>query len=174
MPTLNQAREQFFALSGDSQLKPYTSWADFTTYLKNPASIINFMAAYGQHELILNATSLEGKRAAVNFLLFGDANNSRLRMRWISLTVPERENRTGLNMVDFWIGGLASAKMNLAACSAQPSTVFETQMEMLQDGDRFYYLSRVQGLNLNELEANSFSALVMRNSDLGDEGSSHR
>ncbi|MDI2068499.1 peroxidase family protein, partial [Klebsiella pneumoniae] len=24
MPTLNQAREQFFALSGDSQLKPYT------------------------------------------------------------------------------------------------------------------------------------------------------
>lgn len=52
--------------------------------------------------------------------------------------------------------------------------VFETQMEMLQDGDRFYYLSRVQGLNLlNELEANFFSALVMRNSDLGDAGSSH-
>ena len=47
-------------------------------------------------------------------------------------------------------------------------------MEMLQDGDRFYYLSRVQGLNmLNELEANSFSALVMRNSDLGENGSSH-
>lgn len=52
--------------------------------------------------------------------------------------------------------------------------VFETQMEMLQDGDRFYYLSRVQGLNLlNELEANSFSALVMRNSDLGEANSSH-
>jgi hypothetical protein len=48
------------------------------------------MAAYGQHELILNATSLEGKRAAVNFLLFGDATIPRLRMRWISLTVPER------------------------------------------------------------------------------------
>ncbi|MDA1378792.1 hypothetical protein PCI56_01570 [Plesiomonas shigelloides subsp. oncorhynchi] len=52
--------------------------------------------------------------------------------------------------------------------------VFETQMEMLQDGDRFYYLSRTQGLNLlNELEANSFTALVMRNSDLGQDGSSH-
>lgn len=34
MPTLNRAREQFFELSGDSQLRPYTSWADFTTYLK--------------------------------------------------------------------------------------------------------------------------------------------
>lgn len=104
MPTLNQAREQFFALSGDSQLKPYTSWADFTTYLKNPASIINFMAAYGQHELILNATSLEGKRAAVNFLLFGDANNAPPAdaMDFFNSTGAWATKETGLNMVDFW------------------------------------------------------------------------
>lgn len=113
-----------FALSGDSQLKPYTSWADFTTYLKNPASIINFMAAYGQHELILNATSLEGKRAAVNFLLFGDANNAPPAdaMDFFNSTGAWATKETGLNMVDFWIGGLAERKMNLAACSAQPST----------------------------------------------------
>ena len=49
--------------------------------------------------------------------------------------------------------------------------VFEMQMENLQDADRFYYLSRVQGLNLlNELENNSFAELVMRNTDLGDDG----
>lgn len=177
MPTLNQAREQFFALSGDSQLKPYTSWADFTTYLKNPASIINFMAAYGQHELILNATSLEGKRAAVNFLLFGDANNSPPAdvMDFFNSTGAWATKETGLNMVDFWIGGLAERKNEFGGMLGSTfNFVFETQMEMLQDGDRFYYLSRVQGLNLlNELEANSFSALVMRNSDLGDEGSSH-
>ena len=44
-------------------------------------------------------------------------------------------------------------------------------MENLQDADRFYYLSRIQGLNLlNELENNTFAELVMRNTDLGDEG----
>ena len=45
--------------------------------------------------------------------------------------------------------------------------VFESQLENLQDGDRFYYLSRTQGLNLlNELENNSFAKLIMGNTDL--------
>jgi Ca2+-binding RTX toxin-like protein len=44
--------------------------------------------------------------------------------------------------------------------------VFETQMEKLQDGDRFYYLSRTAGLNfLTQLEENSFAELVMRTTD---------
>ena len=44
--------------------------------------------------------------------------------------------------------------------------VFETQMENLQDGDRFYYLSRTAGLNLlTQLEGNSFAELIMRNTD---------
>jgi Ca2+-binding RTX toxin-like protein len=177
MPTLNQAREQFYALSGNSELRPYDSWADFTTYMKNPASIINFMAAYGQHELILNATTLEGKRAAVNFLLFGDANSAAPAdaMDFFNSTGAWATKETGLNMVDFWIGGLAERKNEFGGMLGSTfNFVFETQMEMLQDGDRFYYLSRVQGMNLlNELEANSFAALVMRNSDLGENGSSH-
>lgn len=177
MPTLNQAREQFYELSGNSELRPYTSWGDFTTYLKNPASIINFMAAYGQHELILSATSLQGKRDAVNFLLFGDGTNPPPAdaMDFFNSTGAWATKETGLNMVDFWIGGLAERKNEFGGMLGSTfNFVFETQMEMLQDGDRFYYLSRVQGLNmLNELEANSFSALVMRNSDLGDSNSSH-
>jgi Ca2+-binding RTX toxin-like protein len=44
--------------------------------------------------------------------------------------------------------------------------VFETQMEKLQDGDRFYYLTRTAGLNfLTQLEESSFAELVMRNTD---------
>ena len=44
--------------------------------------------------------------------------------------------------------------------------VFETQMENLQNGDRFYYLSRLEGTNfLNQLEGTTFSELVMRNTD---------
>lgn len=178
MPTLNQARAQFFELSANSELRPYTSWADFTTYLKNPASIINFMAAYGQHELILSATTIEGKRAAVNFLLFGDGPNTPPpadAMDFFNSTGAWATKESGLNMVDFWIGGLAERKNEFGGMLGSTfNFVFETQMELLQDGDRFYYLSRAQGLNmLNELEANSFSALVMRNSDLGEIGSSH-
>lgn len=177
MPTLNQAREQFFELSGNSELRPYTSWSDFTTYLKNPASIINFMAAYGQHELILAAATIEGKRDAVNFLLFGDGVNAPPAdaLDFFNSTGAWATKESGLNMVDFWIGGLAERKNEFGGMLGSTfNFVFETQMEMLQDGDRFYYLSRVQGMNmLNELEANSFSALVMRNSDLGENGSSH-
>lgn len=177
MPTLNQAREQFFELSGNSELRPYTSWSDFTTYLKNPASIINFMAAYGQHELILAASTIEGKRDAVNFLLFGDGVNAPPAdaLDFFNSTGAWATKESGLNMVDFWIGGLAERKNEFGGMLGSTfNFVFETQMEMLQDGDRFYYLSRVQGMNmLNELEANSFSALVMRNSDLGENGSSH-
>ena len=44
--------------------------------------------------------------------------------------------------------------------------VFETQMEKLQAGDRFYYLARTAGINfLTELEKNSFAALIARNTD---------
>ena len=44
--------------------------------------------------------------------------------------------------------------------------VFETQLEKLQNGDRFYYLDRTAGLNfLTELENNSFAKLIMANTD---------
>ena len=29
VPSLNEARREFFAMTGDSQLTPYTSWVDF-------------------------------------------------------------------------------------------------------------------------------------------------
>ena len=42
--------------------------------------------------------------------------------------------------------------------------VFENQLTNLQNGDRFYYLARTPGMNLRaQLEGNSFSELVMRN-----------
>ena len=44
--------------------------------------------------------------------------------------------------------------------------VFQSQLEALQFGDRFYYLSRLNGTNLlGQLENNSFSALIARNTD---------
>ena len=196
-PSFNEARAAFYAQTGDAQLAPYTSWADFAPHLKNPASIINFIAAYGQHASITGEATLEGKRAAATLMVMGDfdlngdgqINNDpalvgpgyRLetapadRIDFLTGRGAWNAQTSGLNKVDFWIGGLAEAKLEFGGMLGPTfNFVFETQMENLQNGDRFYYLSRTQGLNLlNELEPNTFSALIMRNSDLGDAGSTH-
>ena len=59
-----------------------------------------------------------------------------------------------------------------AACSARPSTPSsKLQLENLQDGDRFYYLTRTQGQNfLNSLEQNSFAKMIMANTNLAQPG----
>ncbi|MEO9337692.1 peroxidase family protein [Mesorhizobium sp. SB112] len=188
-PSLNAAREKFYDATLDTQLKPYESWADYALNLKNPASIINFIAAYGTHALITAETTLEGKRAAAMSIVFGTseivygdpntAADNRLinppadRFDFLNSTGGWATQESGLNTVDFWIGGLAEKKMAFGGMLGSTfSFVFEMTMENLQDADRFYYLSRTQGLNLlNELENNTFAELAMRNTDLGNPGS---
>ncbi|MFI8608428.1 peroxidase family protein [Pseudomonas sp. NPDC077649] len=175
VPSLNSAREQFFTATGDSNLKPYVSWTDFALNIKNPASIINFIAAYGQHDSILAADTAEAKRAAATLLVMGGAGSPSDRVDFLNSSGTWAERESGLNLVDFWIGGLAERKMPFGGMLGSTfNFVFEVQMEKLQDGDRFYYLSRTQGLDLlGALEANSFASLVMANTDLGQPGSSH-
>ncbi len=76
LPSLNGARAEFYEMTGDSQLTPYTSWVDFVQHLKHPESLINFIAAYGTHEAITSATTLADKRAAADLLVFGDSDDS--------------------------------------------------------------------------------------------------
>ena len=73
----------------------------------------------------------------------------------------------GLNNVDLWIGGLAEEIMPFGGMLGSTfNFVFEMQMEKLQNGDRFYYLQRLDGLHLfGEMENNSFAAMIMRNTD---------
>ena len=47
VPTLNMVRNELFSQTGDHVLKPYDSWHEFGQFLKHPASLINFVAAYG-------------------------------------------------------------------------------------------------------------------------------
>ncbi|MBP6019522.1 MAG: hypothetical protein KA735_08520 [Burkholderiaceae bacterium] len=171
LPSLNEARAQFYQMAGqDTQLKPYESWADFALNLKNSASIVNFIAAYGEHSSITNALTMADKRAAALDLVLGGQNAPGDRLDFLHSTGAWRNAESGLNNVDLWVGGLAEKHMDFGGMLGSTfSFVFEMQMENLQDGDRFYYLSRVQGLNLlNELENNSFGAMMMRNTDLGD------
>jgi Ca2+-binding RTX toxin-like protein len=190
MPPLNEARAQFQAAAGgDSQLDPYTSWVDFALNLKNPASIVNFIAAYGTHAAIAAEDSIAGKRAAAMAIVFGTpqafhdgiTNTSKVilgssitdRFDFLNGTGIWNAANSGLDAVDLWMGGLAEKKMDFGGMLGSTfAAVFELQMENLQDGDRFYYLSRVQGLNLlSELEGNSLAKMVLRNTDLGEDGS---
>jgi Ca2+-binding RTX toxin-like protein len=180
VPSLNEARRQFYADTQDSRVKPYDSWHDFALSLKNPASVINFIAAYGTHSTITSATTLEAKRAAATALVLGGTGAPQDRLDFLNGTgswanAANGATITGLDTVDFWIGGLAEKKMTFGSMLGSTFTyVFEYQMEQLQAGDRFYYLSRTQGLNLlNELEADSFAQLIMRNTSLGDGNSTH-
>ena len=80
---------------------------------------------------------------------------------WHDVTV------TGVDDIDFWIGGLAEEQMPFGGMLGSTfNFVFENQLEKLQNADRFYYLERNDGLNFRtELENNSFSRLIMANTD---------
>ncbi|GLS31382.1 Ca2+-binding protein, RTX toxin-related [Mesorhizobium albiziae] len=172
VPSLNAARREFYEVTNnDAILKPYESWIDYAGHLKNEASIINFIAAYGTHALITGQTTIEGKRDAALTIITGVSVGG--------LAVPAdaedflnglgayAADLGGLENVDLWIGGLAEQITPFGGMLGSTfNFVFETTMEKLQNGDRFYYLQRLDGLHLfSEMEANSFAAMIMRNTD---------
>lgn len=189
VPSLNEARAQLYNDFALPDLKPYASWTEFTQALKNPFSIANFIAAYGNHAAIAGATTLADKREAATLLLFGDGDNSDgVTIRGETYSNADRldflngrgaygagNDRGGLDNVDMWIGGLAEKVTEFGGMLGSTfGFVFEYQMEQLQSGDRFYYLSRTQGLNmLDALESNTFADIVMRNSALSDVYATH-
>jgi Ca2+-binding RTX toxin-like protein len=196
VPTLNEARRQFFEGTGDAQLKPYENWVDFAQNAKNPLSVVNFIAAYGKHEALQadDVDTLQEKRDVAWALVTGETatitdfitapdgtvtevardftpdDQDRidfLNSQGIYANLANGATVTGVDDIDFWIGGLAEAKMPFGGMLGSTfNFVFETQMEALQDGDRFYYLGRTAGLSfLNELEGNSFASLIMQHTD---------
>jgi len=184
IPSLNEVRKQFYADYGLADVKPYTSWVDFAQHIKHPISIVNFIAAYGTHDLVALEETLEGKRAGAMALVMGTDQTlsdgtivaaPADRLDFLNSTGAWAGTESGLNLVDFWVGGLAEELNEFGGMLGSTfNLVFEYQMEQLQNGDRFYYLSRTQGTNLlNQLEPNTFTDLVMRNSDLNDPYATH-
>jgi len=169
VPPLNGLRRQIHNATGDAQLAPYTSWADFGQNLKHPESLINFVAAYGTHPSITGASTLAGRRAAAKAIVdpgFGVAPSAEA-VDFMNSAGAYGTAETGLNKVDLWVGGLAE-KTNLfgGLLGSTFNYVFEKQMTDLQNGDRFYYLLRTPGMNLRaQLEGNSFAELMMRNTN---------
>ncbi|WP_417584377.1 peroxidase family protein [Pelagibacterium sp.] len=172
IPSLNDARRQIYSQTNDSYLKPYSSWSDYAQNIKNPLSIVNFIAAYGTHTSLLAATTAGAKRDAAWALVFGEDGAPADRLDFLNSTGEWANQETGMNAVDFWIGGLAEALMPFGGMLGSTFTfVFELQIQNLQNADRFYYLSRTQGMNLlTELESDSFADLIRRNTDTEDAG----
>ena len=158
IPPLNVVRDTLYLQTGDPALIPYTDWTHFGSEMKyGGASLVNFIAAYGIHPTLTAAgNNVAARRAAAEDLL-GDP-----------LFMFGSAASTGVNRVDLWIGGLAEKIMPFGGLLGPTMNyVFERQLESLQDGDRFYYLERLDGLNfLSQLEGNSFAELIKRNSTL--------
>jgi Animal haem peroxidase/FG-GAP-like repeat/RTX calcium-binding nonapeptide repeat (4 copies) len=192
IPSLNETRRQLYSSTGLSDLKPYTSWGDFESHVKNTGSVVNFIAAYGTHSTVTSAITFADKRAAAaeivaavkeadDLILHGLPINTLGAVKlekidfWNAVGIHAGGSLGGLNNVDLWIGGLAEAHPEFGGMLGTTfNYVFEAQMENLQNGDRMYYLSRTQGTNiLNQLEPNTFTDLVMRNTQLGDVYSTH-
>ncbi|HXE87531.1 MAG TPA: peroxidase family protein, partial [Hyphomicrobiaceae bacterium] len=187
VPSLNAARREFYDLTVDSDLKPYESWIDFMQGIEHPESLVNFIAAYGTHAGLTAADvdTLAEKRAVADALVFGGSaviNAGTAEERTFLADEADRlaflsgtgiyanvdgVTVTGVDDIDFWIGGLAEKIMPFGGMLGSTfNFVFETQLEALQNGDRLYYLSRLAGLNfLTELENNTFAALIMANTD---------
>ncbi len=188
VPRLNEARRAFYDETANSALTPYESWADLRFSLRHAESLPNFIAAYGTHESVRTADGLAARRAAAEELL-ELAATPQLPLPETPEEVERNEQiqdaydfvngvgpyandggrtTTGVDDIDLWVGGLAEKPMVFGGMlGATFNYVFETQLEDLQDGDRFYYLSRTAGLNLlTQLEGNSFAELVMRNTDV--------
>jgi Ca2+-binding RTX toxin-like protein len=175
VPTLNAARREFYAESNNSALRPYESWVDFGFNLKHQESLVNFVAAYGAHSTITSAGTLRARRAAAARIIAADPTDaqtpadSEAFMNGTGTWSNEADGTTttGVDEIDLWVGGLAEKQMVFGGLLGSTfNYVFEKQMEDLQFGDRFYYLSRTAGLNLlTQLEGNSFAELIMRNTD---------
>jgi Animal haem peroxidase/Fibronectin type III domain/RTX calcium-binding nonapeptide repeat (4 copies) len=174
IPPLNQVRRDVFAQTNDGQMTPYTDWSDFGQHLKHPESLINFVAAYGTHSSITAETTITGKRNAARAIvdpLITDVQPVDAADFMFSTGAYANDangvTTTGLDSVDLWVGGLAEVTNLFGGLLGSTfNYVFQTQLESLQDFDRFYYLARTPGMNLRtQLEGNSFSELIQRNTD---------
>ena len=178
VPSLNAARRD--VLRRDGQLRAAAvrrAGPTSSSALRHPESLVNFIAAYGTHPSITGATthrrpSAPRRRPARDAAAPGDppagraSTSSTAPAHWAN--TANGVTTTGVDDIDLWVGGLAEKQMPFGGLLGSTfNFVFETQMEKLQDGDRFYYLSRTAGLNfLTQLEDNSFAELIMRNTDV--------
>jgi Ca2+-binding RTX toxin-like protein len=188
LPTLNEARAQLYnsilaERAGDANgtshslinldaLKPYQGWADFGAHMIHPDDLVSFIAAY----------SFDGDKVHAQAVIDADGG-SVAALRAIDPTLTSDQaaldyainfmngGDDGYNRVDLWLGGLAEAHVYGGMLGPTFNAIFEDQMERLMDGDRFYYLYRLDGaLNYttdlnNSITNEQFKDIIERTTD---------
>lgn len=159
VPTLNEFR----AAIGLTQ---YSSWADFGANMIHPDNLVNFIAAYSfdgnveRAQAIIgleNGTVHEGDTAAAGYTY-------QQALDFLQNTDPSLYGADGFQHIDTWLGGLAEVHVTGGLLGETFDTVFADQISRLMNGDRFYYLYRLDQLQMGEGIINEqFKDIVERN-----------
>ena len=158
VPTLNDMREAL-------QLTRYTSWADFGANMLHPDSVANFIAAYafdGNVELaqaivgLANDSIAEGSPEAMGYTV-------QQAVDFMNNTDPLLYGAGAFNQIDCWIGGLAEVHVTGGLLGETFDTIFVDQLGRLMDGDRMYYLQRLNNIPYGqEIIDEQFKDLIER------------
>jgi Ca2+-binding RTX toxin-like protein len=159
IPTLNAFRA---ALGLDE----YVSWADFGANMIHPNNLVNFIAAYSFDGDVERAAALIGLDDGS--ILEGSAEargyTVSQALDFLNNTDASLYGVDGFNHIDTWLGGLAEVHVTGGLLGETFDTVFADQMTRLMNGDRFYYLYRLDQLQMGEGIINEqFKDIVERN-----------
>jgi Ca2+-binding RTX toxin-like protein len=160
LDTLNEVRRDLFAQTGEESLTPYTSWDDFGAHLLHPGSLANFIAAYAR--ATANPADLGSQIAQAR--TDGDLALARSLAQTAIDTDPTfmGGGDQGFEDIDLWIGGLAEQKVTGGMLGSTFDFIFATQFLALQNADRFYYLNRLGGNLLDQIEGQTFTDLIQQ------------
>jgi len=173
MLSLNGVRAELYAkTNGNATLKPYESWTEFGQNLMHKETLVSFVMSYSRDAVLEQFAdqtrdlaywnNLQKSTVQADYELYASS-----LLAAAKLAVQDGQfmaTDQGFNAIDFWLGGLAEAKVPGGMLGSTFDFIFAMQMIALQDGDRFYYLNRLAGTNmLAEIEAQLFSDIVMRN-----------
>lgn len=156
LPTFNEMRVAL-------DLGAYTSWSDFGNNMQHSESLVNFIAAYaldGNVDLaqaIIDASNGDSAAAAIVVTELGGTNGVAEAITFLN------GGNQDFNLIDAWLGGLAEVHVNGGLLGATFNTIFVDQISALKDGDRFYYLYRLFGQEMDEqVKAEQFKDIVER------------
>ncbi|MEH2382415.1 MAG: peroxidase family protein [Nostoc sp.] len=145
-------------------LNPYTSWKDFGSHMIHPESLVDFIAAYSFDGDLSKAQAIAGLDKGT--ILQGTAAAQGFTK--VQATNFLNGDDQGFNKIDLWIGGLAETHVSGGVLGTTFNTIFADQLERLQDGDRLYYLNRLDsnfqeaiGL-LTQIESEQFKDMIER------------
>jgi Ca2+-binding RTX toxin-like protein len=161
LPTLNDFREGV-------GLARYTSWSDFGANMVHPESLANFIAAYSFDGDLAKAAAIigleDGSIAESDPEAMGYTVDQAIAFLNGDFSVAGAD---GFNHIDTWIGGLAEVHVMGGLLGETFNLVFVDQINRLMDGDRFYYLYRLNNMNLGDEIGNAqLKDIIERNTGL--------